>query len=129
MEYILFYIQFGCFQSRTMLVLIELLTKFRKDQFSSLKTFSEKMSKNTYKFTINYEKLTENTYSEIKHEMSSFLGQMGSYADGIEGYFNLDDKIWYDKSYGGLYLCQDKNDQQNFERLMLITEHKNKSGL
>lgn len=108
-----------------MLIPIELLTQFRKDQFESLKTFSIKITKNTYKFIIEYQKTTENSYLQIKHPMLSFVNQMGSYADGIEGYFNLDDKNWYDKSFGGFNLFQNFNDQQNFEILMKMTEHKN----
>lgn len=50
--------------------------------------------------------------------MLLFINNMISYADGLDDncYFDEDNKIWYDGTF---------NHQQNFEKLMLMTEHKN----
>lgn len=125
MEYILFVAKEANFQSRTMLIPVELLTKVRKDQFESLKTFSERMSENTYKFIIEYQKKSKFIFSQVNHPMLQFVNFMSSYAYGMDDdcYFGLDDKIWYDKSF--INLCGGFDHQQNFERLMNLTEYKN----
>lgn len=129
MEYILFY---GNSFTSTMLIPVNKLTESRNNEFEFLKSFSEKTSENTYKFTIEYKQTSKNSFHQKDHPMLKFVNFMDGYAHGMDEdcYFNLEDKIWYDESI--LNLCYDKkfgkiihDHQINFDKLMLFNEYNN----
>jgi hypothetical protein len=122
-DYILFMAQEANFQTRSMLIPVTKFLLNRKNDYEILKKHSIK----NYKITLdNIDYIIDNLLIKklIPHgsfancltcennEYNKICGELAHYADGMDGYFDVDDENWYDEAI--CYFCGGFNHIKNY---------------
>mgnify|MGYP000160846231 CR=1 FL=1 len=126
-DYILFVLQEGNFQSRSMLVPAESFLKVREEEYKMLKDFSVKTAAKILgdeyvvidNLIIQKIIFNNNIGSYEKKPYTSFCSNLMTYADGLSDdcYLDMKDQEWYDNSV--INLCE------GFEHVRNYVECKN----
>lgn len=129
-DYILFVLQEGNFQSRSMIVPTQLFLKVRQEEYNTLKQYSVKTTAgiNDKEFTVVDNLIIQpivfdgNIGTPKKKPFTDFYHQLLGYADGMdEGcYYDTKDKEWYDDAI--IQLCQGFNHVENYLKCKYMTE-------
>lgn len=135
-DYILFMAQEANFQTRSMLIPIVKFLLNRKNDYEILKKHSIK----NYKFTIdNVDYIIDNLLIQklIPHntftngltcedsEYRIICGELTHYADGMDGYFDVDDENWYNDAI--CFFCGGFNHIKNYAKYKNKTIIKDKN--
>jgi hypothetical protein len=132
-DYILFVLQEGNFQSRSMIVPTKAFLEARQEEYNILKQYSVKTTVgiSDKEFTVVDNLIVQpivfdgNIGTPKKKPFTDFYHQLLGYADGLdEGcYYSTKDANWYDDAI--IQLCQGFNHVENYLKCKYMTE---KSG-
>lgn len=133
-DYILFIAQEVNFQSRSILIPIKYFLLVREKEYNILEsnTKTVKFSKNDDIITldnilIQKYKYVDNLGHQEIYPYTNFCNILTEYAYGMEEencYIDLNDKIWYDKSFCNI--CKGFDHVQNYLECIKMTHYKNK---